>query len=397
MSVPERESRAALSKLIDEKKVMLCVGCGGVGKTTTSASLALAAAMRGKRVLCLTIDPAKRLANSLGLREMTSDEQRIDDKLLAAGGVKISGTLTVMMLDTKKTFDEIVTRYASSQAARENILKNRLYQYVSTSLAGTQEYMAMEKLEALRARGDYDLIVLDTPPTANALDFLDAPERMIDAIDSPAMRWFVQAFNGDKSKGLSLGLLTKGSQLVLKAVAQFTGAAFLNDLAGFIAAMNDLFDGFTERARKVSLALRSPDVAFVMVTSPDPLAIDEINFFAERLKAFSMPSDVYVVNRVHTAPMPLSSAAAIEAQLGALGIDETPQILAGVLQAHRDADALATRDRLNLQLLDAHRASTRTPVVHVPAFDSDVHDVRALSAVAALLTTGADSVVAIDG
>ena len=190
------EGQAQLAKLLEGRKVLLCVGSGGVGKTTTSASLALAAAMSGKRVLCLTIDPAKRLANSLGLETMTTEAKLVSQEIYRAASLKVPGSLTVMMLDTKKTFDDIVRRHASTPAARDAILGNTIYQYVSTSLAGTQEYMAMEKLQAIRdgdekpptGAGDaYDLVVLDTPPTANALDFLDAPERMIEAIDSPAM------------------------------------------------------------------------------------------------------------------------------------------------------------------------------------------------------------------
>ncbi|MEO7097498.1 MAG: ArsA-related P-loop ATPase, partial [Polyangiales bacterium] len=304
-----RPPQEHLATLLTTKKVLLCVGSGGVGKTTTSAALALAAARDGRRVLCLTIDPAKRLANSLGLEEMKQEETRVSEAIFQKAGVEVKGSLTVMMLDTKATFDDIVTKHASSPQARDAILGNKIYQYVSTSLAGTQEYMAMEKLQALRGSGSYDLIVLDTPPTANALDFLDAPERMVEAIDSPAMRWFVQSFTGKSRSGgrVAVSLLGKGSQLVLKAVSRITGAAFLDQMAGFISAINDLFGGFTERAKRVSEALRGPDVAFVLVTSPEPMAIAEINFFADRLRSFAMPRDVFVVNRVHLPPGELPS------------------------------------------------------------------------------------------
>ncbi len=364
-----------LAKLLDTKQVLLCVGCGGVGKTTTSAALALAAARAGKRVLCLTIDPAKRLANSLGLEHMTREETLVSPEIFARAGVPVDGSLTVMMLDTKRTFDEIVIRHASSQKAREAILNNKIYQYVSTSLAGTQEYMAMEKLQALREAGTYDLIVLDTPPTANALDFLDAPERMVEAIDSPAMRWFVQAFTG---KSVSLGLLGKGSQLVLKAVGKITGAAFLDQLAGFIAAMNDLFGGFTERAKRVSEALRGPDVAFVLVTSPEPMAIEEINFFADRLREFAMPRDVYVVNRMHMPPAPLPGDLAGE--LVGCGLPADPAFQHAVQAAHHEATLLAQRDASHLERLRID-ARDPTPVLRVPAFENDVHDVGALARV----------------
>jgi anion-transporting ArsA/GET3 family ATPase len=293
--------------------------------------------------------------------------------------LEVSGSLTVMMLDTKRTFDEIVTRHASTAAARDAILGNRIYQYVSTSLAGTQEYMAMEKLQAIRDAGAYDLIVLDTPPTANALDFLDAPERMVEAIDSPAMRWFVQAFTGAKGSGrVSLGLLGKGSQLVLKAVGKITGAAFLDQLAGFIAAMNDLFGGFTERAKRVSEALRGPDVAFILVTSPEPMAIDEINFFADRLRQLAMPRDVFVVNRVHLPPAELPNDLAHE--LSSAGLPNDGLFVHQVQRAYEEARLLSQLDAQNLERL-RHDPHDPTPVLRVPAFEGDVHDVSALARV----------------
>jgi len=370
-----------MHKLLDKKKVVLCVGCGGVGKTTTSAALALAMARAGKRVICLTIDPAKRLANSLGLEAMTEEATQIAPAVFERAGVEVKGSLTVMMLDTKRTFDDIVKKHASTAKARDNILDNKIYQYVSTSLAGTQEYMAMEKLQALREAGDYDLIVLDTPPTANALDFLDAPERMVEAIDSPAMRWFVQAFSGRSGK-VAFGLLGKGSQLVFKAIGKITGGEFLDDLAGFIAAINDLFGGFTERAKRVSEALRSPDVAFVLVTSPDPMAIEEINFFAERLRAFAMPRDAFVVNRVH---VPAGEGDPSEALRG-LGLTPSADLLAAIAHASEDARLLAVRDAQNLTRLRAGDAGDKDSLVlQVPAFDGDVHDVRALARVGEML------------
>ena len=381
-----RPSRDHLAMLLATKKVLLCVGSGGVGKTTTSAALALAAARDGRRVLCLTIDPAKRLANSLGLEEMKQEETRVADEVFARAGVEVKGSLTVMMLDTKATFDDIVKKHASTAQARDAILENKIYQYVSTSLAGTQEYMAMEKLQALRDAGTYDLIVLDTPPTANALDFLDAPERMVEAIDSPAMRWFVQAFTGKSRSGgrIAVSLLGKGSQLVLKAVSRMTGAAFLDQMAGFISAINDLFGGFTERAKRVSEALRGPEVAFVLVTSPEPMAIAEINFFADRLRSFAMPRDVFVVNRVHLPPGDLGAPEHLRDVLHDVKLPTDEDFVHRVARAHEDAQLMAVRDARNLEKLQLDDGAG-TVVVRVPAFDSDVHDVRALAQVAGAL------------
>jgi len=198
---------SGLTSLLSSRRVILCVGCGGVGKTTTTAALGLSAARRGKRVLCLTIDPARRLAQSLGLAEMKTEAQRVDPARLAEAGIQVTGSMTVMMLDTKSTFDGLIDSLAPSKEQRDRILGNVLYRYISTSLAGTQEYMAMEKLYSMRSSPDYDLIILDTPPTANALDFLDAPERLVGAIDSAATRWFIEAVQG--SGKFSINILAR--------------------------------------------------------------------------------------------------------------------------------------------------------------------------------------------
>src|SRR5215471_2408444 len=291
---------SSLSALLDSRRVILCVGCGGVGKTTVAAAMGLAGARRGKRVLTLTIDPAKRLANSLGLEGMTSEEQQVDPRVLERAGVTGNGSLTVMMLDTKRTFDDLVTRFASSDEARRRILDNRLYKYVSTNLAGTQDYMAMEKLLAMKEDPRFDIVVLDTPPTRNALDFLDAPGRLVEALDGPAIRWFIQAF--DRSRKLSLNLVAQSVAVVLRGVSKLTGGGFLEQMAELITDLNDLFGGFRDRAARVAEAFRAEDVGYVMVTSPAPLAIREVAYFAERLKDHGMRSDGFVVNRVHARP-----------------------------------------------------------------------------------------------
>ena len=205
-----------------------------------------------------------------------------------------------MMLDTKRTFDELVIRHASSPEARDRILKNRLYQYVSTSLAGTQEYMAMEKLLEVKRDTSYDLIVLDTPPTSNALDFLDAPNRLMDALDSGAMRWFIQAI--EKSGKFSLNLVAKSVAVVLRGIGKLTGGGFLQQMAEFIVNLNDLFGGFRERATQVAEAFRGREFAYVLITTPAPVAVQEALFFAERLQEQGMRRDAFVVNRVHRKP-----------------------------------------------------------------------------------------------
>lgn len=378
-----------LAKLLETRRVVLCVGSGGVGKTTTTAALGLAAAMAGKRVLCLTIDPAHRLAQSLGLSEMKAQAQEVEPARFEAAGLRVPGSLTVMMLDTKQTFDELVVKYASSPEARDRILGNKLYKYVSTSLAGTQEYMAMEKLYAMKRDPSYDVILLDTPPTANALDFLDAPERLVGALDSAVMRWFLAAF--ESSGKLSLNLLAKSTALVLRAIGKLTGGGFLEDTAQFVTELNDLFGGFKNRAREVAAGLRGDDVAYVLVTSPEPMSIREVLYFGERLREQKMPRDAFVVNRVHPRRAPTEDRGLVEELLRERGIaldDDGPE---RVIRAALDEARQGELDAAHLAVLDRAIAEAREkPLrVDVPAYAKDVHDLAALAEVARVLAAPA--------
>ncbi|MFO0663119.1 MAG: ArsA-related P-loop ATPase [Polyangiaceae bacterium] len=376
-----------LAELLRTKRVIVTVGAGGVGKTTTAAALAVAAAREGKRVLCLTIDPARRLAESLGIGEMRTEAMDVDPARFAAAGIPFKGRLTAMMLDTKGTFDDLVRRYSSSPQKAEALLSNKLYQYVSTSLAGTQEYMAMEKLAAVKGDKNYDLVVLDTPPTANALDFLDAPERLVGALDSAAMRWFVEAFQSGSK--FSLNFLAKGAAAVLRGIGKITGGGFLESLSEFIAQLNDLFGGFRERAARVKDALRGNDVSFLLVTSPSPESLSEILFFADKLKEASMPRAGFVINRVHDVPADAAAAGPtdVAAAMAAVGLD--PRALPRVEQAFRDAKHQAETDRANIAKFMAPYAKV-LPVVLVAERDTDVHNVALLSALGDTLLAGGD-------
>src|SRR6187402_53192 len=323
----------SLRPLLEGKQIVVCVGAGGVGKTTVAAALALGFAQQGERVLCITIDPAKRLADSLGLGAMSTEEQRVSPELFERAGLEVSGELTVLMLDTKRTFDELVRRHASSPEVRERILQNRIYNYVSTSLAGTQSYMAMEKVLLVERDPRFDVIVLDTPPTSNALDFLDAPDRLIEAIDSAAMRWLVQTF--EKSGRFSLSFVARGVALVLRGIGRLTGKGFLEHLAEFVVELNELFGGFRERAVAVAKAFRSPGMAYVLVTSPAPAAIDEVSFFAARLREQGMHPDAVVVNRIQPNPAPTTRFELTRAARE-LGLELSAQALAGVERAADD-------------------------------------------------------------
>jgi anion-transporting ArsA/GET3 family ATPase len=377
-----------LGELLRTRRVLVTVGAGGVGKTTTAAALAVAAACAGRRVLCLTIDPAKRLAQSLGFEKIDQEAAVVDRARFAAAGLELKGSLTVMMLDTKRTFDELVVKYSSSPEKAKKLLDNRLYKYMSGSLAGTQEYMAVEKLVAVKDDPAYDLILLDTPPTSNALDFLDAPERLMDALDSSTMKWFVDAF--ETSGKFSLNLLAKSASVVLKAMGRITGGGFLEAMAEFIAQLNELFGGFKQRAQLVQKALRSKDVAFVLVTSPAPMSLREVVYFAERLEEHKMPLGAFVVNRLHVAPPgpnrlakePEIEKAVVKARV--MLEDEGPKRIA---RAHKEAFLLAQLDERHLRAL-GDVTKSGAPVVRVPELASDVHDVKLLAEIGDLLVAG---------
>jgi anion-transporting ArsA/GET3 family ATPase len=287
------------------------------------------------------------------------------------------------MLDVRGTFDELVTRYASSPEVCARILNNKIYQEVAGSLAGTPEYMAMEKLYALKDDPRYDLIVLDTPPTSNALDFLDAPERMVGLIDSPAIRAFVTAF--ERTGSLSMNLLSKAMAKVIQGFATFTGSGFLEQVAEFVSDLQGLFGGFRERATKVRETLTGRDVAFVVVTSPDPMAVSEAMFFVERLHEGSMAAEALVINRVRQAEDTVApSADRLAGILQSAGVEPSAELASGFARAWRDAATWARKDAQEVARARELMAAVPRHLL-VPAFDDDVYDIAALSRVAAAL------------
>ena len=373
-----------LAKLVETRRVLVCAGAGGVGKTTVAAALALGAAGRGRRVLCLTIDPAKRLADSLGFAGTRGETLVVDPKRLRALGLPDEASLTVSLLDTKRTFDDIVARHAPTPAVRDRILTNRFYQYVSTSLAGTQSYMAMEKVLAVLDDERYDLVVLDTPPTSDALDFLEAPERLVEALDSPAMRWLVDAF--EPTRRLGLGALARGVAGILRGMGRLTGRGFLEHMAEFVTELNDLFGGFKERAREVSRQFRGDGFAYVVVAAPQRPALDEALLFLERLRSLGLRGDAMVLNRVHHRAPARISKSDVTAALGRFGC--SPSLADPVLRALSDEDAQAALDEAELARLDERLPSVapKPPLrIELPLLAVDVHDLGELLPLSARL------------
>lgn len=361
-------------RLAAERKVVVCAGAGGVGKTTIAAALSLGAAQRGRRVLCLTIDPARRLADSLGLSLAPGVEAEVAPERLARAGVAASGALSVAMLDPKSTFDDLVRRHASTPAVAESILNNQFYRHVSTSLAGTQSYMAMEKVLSVLKSGRYDLVVLDTPPTSEALDFLDAPERLIEALDSPAMRWLVQALQ--PSGGLSMRLLARGVAALLRTMGRLTGRGFLEDMAAFVGELNELFGGFKERASQVSQAFRAPDFCYLLIAAPNAPALDEAGFFSERLRRLGMRAEALVLNRVHPQTVVTPPAEALAALLASASLSIAPEAL---LRAQADEQARARSEAP--ELAKARQLFGADGLWLVPVMAGDVRGLSELSKV----------------
>ena len=374
-----------LSHIFGQKRIIVCVGSGGVGKTTTAAAIALEGARRGLRALVLTIDPARRLASSLGIGAIGHDVQEIPASVLsAAGGVAPGGRLFAMMLDQKRAFDEVVSRHASDPAAVRRILENPIYRQISGSLAGAQEYAALAKLEEFERASEYELIVVDTPPTAHALDFLDAPQKLSAAIDSPAIEWF-RRLRGDSGSGWSM--VGRTGAYVLKRLSKFVGTKFLDDLALFFTEFNDILGGFRQRAEATFALLRRPQVGFVLVASPEPMATREALAFHQRLLSSGMPMSGFVVNRVHqrrplSAPLDAAAVAgrlAARPEVAALSLQAgTLRIAAeGLLAAHGALQLLGAADARQVEALRAAAGADGT-VAEVPLLDEDVHDLEHL-------------------
>ncbi|MGH3244123.1 MAG: ArsA family ATPase [Spirillospora sp.] len=356
-------------------KIIVCCGSGGVGKTTTAAALGVRAAERGRDVVVLTVDPARRLAQSMGLSELDNNPRRID--------IDGDGELHAMMLDMKRTFDEIVEAHADPDRAKQ-ILANPFYQSLSSSLSGTQEYMAMEKLGQLHRSGAWDLIVVDTPPSRNALDFLDAPERMGRFLDGRFMK--ILAAPAKTGGRFGVKVISAGFGMFTGVINKVIGVQLLRDVQTFVAAFDTMFGGFRERAEKTFRLLQTPGTAFLVVAAPEPDALREASYFVERLAEERMPLAGLVVNRVHEATADTHTGrgsrndllSAARSQAAAETLEERGEhtLTAALLRLHTDRMQLAAREH---RLRDSFASTHPTvPVTVVPAQAEDVHDLDGL-------------------
>jgi anion-transporting ArsA/GET3 family ATPase len=360
---------AGVGDLLEGKRVCICAGSGGVGKTTSSAAIAAGMAARGKRVAVLTIDPAKRLADSLGLPELGNEERQVDPGLFADAGVEMDGgELWAMMLDAKATFDELVRRHAPDAETRDRILANRIYQQLSAALAGSQEYMAMEKLFELHAEDRYDLLVLDTPPSRNALDFLEAPRRLMQFIEGRALQVFM------KPTGLGMKVFGRGTSMMFSVLRRLTGVEVLEDLSEFFQAFSGMVGGFRERAKRVNELLANPETCFLVVCAPQGEPITEAVYFHRKLVEAELPFGGVIVNKVHyESELPAYDEELDQQLADALG---DLDLARGVIDNFDDYRALAARDQRNIRRLTAEMRARL--VIQVPHLDADVHDLSGL-------------------
>jgi anion-transporting ArsA/GET3 family ATPase len=379
--------RLDIDRIIDDRRtrIIVCCGSGGVGKTTTAAAIGLRAAERGRQVCVLTVDPARRLAQSMGLTSLDNTPRLVDGIDEETGG-----SLHAMMLDMKRTFDEVVEAHADPARAAQ-ILANPFYQSLSSSFAGTQEYMAMEKLGQLRRSNEWDLIVVDTPPSRSALDFLDAPERLGRFLDGRLIRVLTAPVKAGRPFGR---VLNAGLSVMTGAMTKLLGAQVLRDAQTFITAFDTMFGGFRERAEATYRLLQAPGTSFLVIATPEPDALREASYFVERLAEERMPLAGLILNRVHTAGVnrlsaarSLAAAETLEAMPNggvATASSASYAVTAAALRLHAERMNLGERERrVAGSFISTHPA---VPVIEVPALPEDVHDLAGLRRVGGSFT-----------
>ena len=365
--------------LLRDKGIVVCVGPGGVGKTTTAAALGALAARQGRRTLVATIDPAPRLADALGVGQLSGQPQPVAPGACRTLGIPEDGLLWAVRLDTQRAFAALVEEQVSDPEMRRRIFANGIYRQITTRLSGSQEYAATLALYDLARQKKFDLIVLDTPPTANALEFLEAPRRIADAVSSPALQWFARPL--EKTGRFSLQRLRSGGAMVLRRMAKFVGSQFLDDIGAFLVDFNQVLAGFHMRAQQIDQLLRGDRVSFLLVLAPERPAIEEALYFQGRLREAGIPLGGFIANRVHPAPG-LTDAATLEARLAAQpGLAGWPR--ADIALAAERLAALAQQSQILCtaerdELLRLARAAPGVGVAEIPLLDHDIENLAEL-------------------
>ncbi len=360
----------SIAELLAGKRVCVCGGSGGVGKTTTSAAVALGMAARGAKVAVVTIDPAKRLANALGLEELQNEPRRVEPERFAASRLEVRGELWAMTLDPKRTFDELIDRIAPDAQRAKEIKANRVYRELSTAVSGSQEFTAVAKLYDLAHEQDFDLLVLDTPPSRNALDFLEAPGRLTSFLEGRALKAFM------RPTGFGMRVLGRGAGPLLAGLRRVTGVDLLGDLSTFFSLLDDMTEDFSYRAARVEEMLKADSTAFVLVTSAQRESIDEAIWFRRTLEEGGLPFAGVVVNRVHHDMIGDREPDDLQ---DALGGAITPELARAVAQNFHDYHVLARRDEHNISRLGSELDGR--PLLLIPHLDDDVHDLDGLARV----------------
>jgi anion-transporting ArsA/GET3 family ATPase len=365
----------SVQELAYTRSILICCGSGGVGKTTVAAALALEAAMLGRRACVVTIDPARRLANALGVSSLTNSPSLIEGRW--------PGTLSAVMLDAKSTFDELVERYSGDKAQAERILRNRLYRNLTSALSGTQEYMAAEKLYELHSEGHFDVVVVDTPPTHNALDFLDAPGRLTRFLENRVFRLLLVPTRA------YMRAVSVATRTLLRAVAHVAGSEMVEDAVAFFQAFEGMEEGFRERAAHVEKLLSDPGTAFVLVASPRRDSVEEATHFAAKLAESEIPVDALIVNRVFPRFVWPGFEKMASADAGRDGAGTQPW--SDLVRNMQDFAAVAEREEAHVAVLVA--TVTPAPVTRIPFLAEDVHDLDGLTEVVRHFGTGAATVL----
>ncbi len=365
---------SAMTRLLEEKKIVICGGSGGVGKTTAAASIALLWATMGRKVMVITIDPARRLADALGLEAIQTKPTLVEPEILEDAGLEPKGRFSAMMLEAKSAWDELITSYSPSEEVAAKILANSFYQSLSDTFAGSHEYLALEKLHELYHSGDYDALVVDTPPTKHALDFLEAPHRMNEFLDRRVTRWLVMPYLSAGRKGLKLFNRTGG--YLFRKLEEATGIRVIKDVSEFFFHFSQLTEGSRQRMTKVFELLKGPETAFLLITTPELAVLSEAAYFMKKVGDYGVPFAGVLANRVHQIRFPEASDEEIQIHLKEAGCP--PPLDKVLLENYRRSQHLALGDESRLtrfgELLPSDVFLTK-----VPLFPQGLEDIKGLA------------------